>query len=273
MPLWVTNGGYVSESTNFYCQLPNDNNWTWFQQCEACWDQLVGNSPSGRNWLFGYYLDGSGNPIRNEAPSANNGRNNMGVLTSAQMTVAGYPTWETLSGNGVTFRWYTTTNRQLKETDVLINPAVADTAHEARYRKSLTQELGHALTLNHENRYFALMYSGTWRQPLNYSSYWYSRTNDHLGARDVLAWVNAHIDANRWNLRSFTDMASYSQAHEHPGTSGNLVMTSLSATTVHRGDRVTFRNVYVENRGDAAAANVTLKFYLSWNPIISNIDT
>jgi hypothetical protein len=272
LPLrFVTSGGYVSESTNFACQLPNNDNWNWFQQCAVCWNQLVGNSPSGRNWLFGYFVDGSGNPIRNEAPSANNNRNNLGVMTSAQMTAGGYPTWATLSANGVAYLWYTTTNGQVKETDILINADIA--GDEAQYRKSLTHELGHALTLDHETRFFALMYPGTWRQPPNYSSYWYSRTDDHVGARSVLAWVNANVEANRWNLLSFADMATYSQAHDKPGTAGNLVMTSLSAIVVNRGDRVTFRNLHVENRGDTAARNVRLKFYLSWNPIVSAIDT
>jgi Subtilase family len=270
-PTSVTLGGYVSESTNFYCQLSDNNNWNWFQQCEVNWNQLVGNSSSGRNWLFGYYNDASGNPIRNEAPVANNGRNNLGVMTSAQMTAGGYPTWETLSANGVCYNWYTTTNGRVKETDVLINAAIA--TNEAQYRKSLTHELGHALTLDHEDRYFALLYPGTWQQPPNYASYWYSRTDDHVGARNILEWVNTNIEANRWNLLSFADMATYSQSHSNPGTSGNLVMTSLSTTTVTRGSRVTFRNVHVENRGNIAATNVTLKFYLSWNPIISNIDT
>ena len=257
-PRAVTSGGYVSESTNFYCQLPNNDNWDWFQQCEVCWNQLVGNSPSGRNWLFGYFVDGSGNPIRNEAPSANNGRNNLGVMTSAQMTAGGYPTWATLSANGVAYLWYTTTNGQVKETDILINADIA--GDEAQYRKSLTHELGHALTLDHETRFFSLLYPGTWRQPPNYSSYWYSRTDDHIGARSVLAWVNANIEANRWNLLSFADMATYSQAHDNPGTGGNLIMTSLSAIVVNRGDRVTFRNLHVENRGDTAATNVGLSF-------------
>ena len=270
-PRWVTTGGYVSESTNFYCQLPNNNNWDWFLQCEGCWNQLVSNSSSGRNWLFGYYNDSSGNPIRNRAPSANNGRNNVGVMTSAQMTAGGYSTWETLSANGVCYMWYTVTNGRVKETDILINAAIA--TNEAQYRKSLTHELGHALTLGHEDRFFCIVYPGTWRQPPNYASYWYSRTDDHVGVRGMLQWVNANIEANRWNLRSFADMATYSQAHARPGTSGNLVMTSLSATTVKRGSRVTFRNVHVENRGNLAATNVTLKFYLSWNPIVSNIDT
>jgi hypothetical protein len=270
-PEAVTYGGYVSESTNFYCQLPDNNNWDWFQQCEFCWNQLVGESPSGRNWLVGFFNDSAGNPIRNEAPSANNGRYNMGVMTSAQMTAGGYPTWEALSANGYTLVWFTTTNGQVKEADVLINAAIASDA--AQYRKSLTHELGHSLLLLHEDRYFAIMYAGTWRQPPNYASYWYSRTDDHVGVRDVLTWVNGNIDPNRWKLLSFTDVATYSQYHDNPGTSGNLVMTTLSATTVNRGDRVTFRNIHVENRGDSPAANLTLKFYLSWNPIISNIDT
>jgi hypothetical protein len=83
----------VSEPQNFYCLLPDNNNWDWFQACGDNWNQLVTTSPSGRNYLIGYYSDSSNNPIRNEQPAANNGRNNLGVLTSAQMTAAGYDTW------------------------------------------------------------------------------------------------------------------------------------------------------------------------------------
>ena len=270
-PSSVSSSGYVGESINFYCQLPDNNNWDWFLQCTTNWNQLVSTSSSGQNWLFGYYNDSSDNPIRNQAPSANNGQNNMGVMTSAQMTAGGYSTWETSPANGVTYTWYTTTNGRVKETDILINAAIA--TNEAQYRKSLTHELGHALTLDHEDRHFCIMYPGTWRQPPNYSSYWYSRTDDHIGVRGMLEWVNDNIEDGRWNLHSFTDMATYSQAHPNPDTSGNLVMTSLSATTVRRGSRVTFHNVHVENRGNIAATNVTLKFYLSLDPIISNIDT
>ena len=117
------------------------------------------------------------------------------------------------------------------------------------------------------------MYPGTFRQPPNYSSRWYSRTDDHVGARSMLTWVNDNIETNRWNLSEFADMATYSQAHSNPGTNGNLIMTTISATVVNRGERVTFHNVHVENRGNLAATNVRLRFYLSWNPIISNIDT
>lgn len=100
------------------------------------------------------------------------------------------------------------------------------------------------------------------------------RQDDILGVRSRLAWVNANVEPkNRWNLKNFADMATWSQGHTNPGSSGSLVMTNLSATTVNRGNQITFRNVHLENRGNLASSNVTLKFYLSWNPTISSGDT
>src|SRR5262249_52883044 len=126
-------GGYVSESQNFYTLLPDKKNWDWFQACASNWNQLVGSRPSGPNWVVGYFNDASGNPIRNETPTANNGRNNLGVATDAQMTAGGYDTWSSLAANGVCYRWYETTNGRMKEADVLVNPAIA--SNEAQYRK------------------------------------------------------------------------------------------------------------------------------------------
>ena len=99
------------------------------------------------------------------------------------MTAGGYDTWDVLSANGVCYTWVDGNNR-VRETDILINPAIA--ANEAQFRKSLTHELGHALTLEHETARMALLYPGTFRQPPNYASLWYSRRDDHQGVRAML---------------------------------------------------------------------------------------
>jgi hypothetical protein len=88
----------------------------------------------------------------------------------------------------------------------------------------------------------------------------------------MLQWVNANISAGTWDVAQFTDMATWSQAHDNPGTAGNLVMTRISTQTLSRGDTATLDFVHVENRGNVAAQNVRLKFYLSTNDVISAND-
>ena len=259
-------GSHVTAFQSHFHFMPDDNNWAWSSHCRGSWNTLVNNNLG----LFAYKITTSdGQPIRNRLPVANNNQNNVGVLSNTQMTAGGYDTWDVLSANGVCYTWVDGNNR-VRETDILINPAIA--ANEAQFRKSLTHEYGHALTLNHETARMALLYPGTFRQPPNYASLWYSRRDDHQGVRSMLQWVNANIGAGTWDIAQFADLATWSQAHDNPGTAGNLVMTRISTETVSRGDIVTLNFVHVENRGNVAAQNVRLKFYLSTNEVISASD-
>jgi hypothetical protein len=262
----VLSGSHVTAFQSHFHFMPDDNNWAWTSHCRGSWNTLVNNNLG----LFAFKITTSdGQPIRNRLPVANNNQNNVGVLSNAQMTAGGYDTWDVLSANGVCYTWVDSNNR-VRETDILINPAIA--GNEAQFRKSLTHELGHALTLNHETARMALLYPGTFRQPPNYASLWYSRRDDHQGVRAMLQWVNANIGAGTWDIVQFTDMATWSQAHENPGTTGNLVMTRISTETVRRGDVATLNFVHLENRGNVAAQNVRLKFYLSTNEVITAND-
>jgi hypothetical protein len=262
----VLAGSHVTGFQSHYHFIPDDNNWAWTSHCRGSWNTLVNNNLG----LFAYKITAAtGQPIRNRTPVADNNENNLGVLTNAQMTAGGYDTWDVLGANGVCYRWVDGNNR-IRETDILINPAIA--GNEAQFRKSLTHEYGHALTLDHETARMALLYPGTFRQPPNYASLWYSRQDDHHGVRSMLSWVNSTIAAGTWDIAQFTDMATWSQAHEHPGTTGNLVMTRISSEALHRGDTATLQFVHVENRGNVPAQNVRLKFYLSTDESISAAD-
>jgi hypothetical protein len=263
-PRAVLSGDYVTTFQSHFHFMPDDSNWAWSSHCRSSWNTLVDNNLG----LFAYKIRTSDNqPIRDRLPVANNSQNNVGVLTSAQMTDGGYNTWEVLRANGVCYTW--TDGNRIRETDILINPSIA--GNEAQFRKSLTHEYGHALALDHETARMALLYPGTFRQPPNYGSLWYSRRDDHHGVRSMLEWVNAHAGGG-WSITRFTDMATWSQAHDNPGTSGNLVMTRLTPETVSRGGTATVQFVHVENRGNVPAQNVRLKFYLSTNDIISAAD-
>jgi Matrixin len=258
-------GNYISAFQSHYHYMPDDNNWAWSSHCRGSWNTLVTNNLG----LFAYKITtATGLPIRDRLPVAGNGQNNVGVLTDAQMTAGGFDTWSALGANGVCYTW--TQQNRVTETDILINPAIA--GNEAQFRKSLTHEYGHALTLQHETARMALMYPGTFRQPPNYASLWYSRQDDHHGVRTVLDWVNANIAAGTWSVAQFTDMATWSQAHDNPGTAGNLVMTRISSETIARGATATVQFVHVENRGNVPAQNVRLKYYLSTNETISATD-
>ena len=262
----VLSGSHVTAFQSHFHFMPDDNNWAWTSHCRGSWNTLVNNNLG----LFAYKITTADNqPIRNRLPEADNNQNNVGVLSNAQMTSGGYDTWDVLSANGVCYTWVDNNNR-VRETDILMNPAIA--GNEAQFRKSLTHEFGHALTLGHETARMALLYPGTFRQPPNYASLWYSRRDDHRGVLTMLEWVNANIAAGSWDIAQFTDMATWSQAHDNPGTAGNLVMTRLSTETVNPGDTVTVQFVHLENRGNVAAQNVRLKFYLSTNETISSSD-
>jgi hypothetical protein len=262
----VLSGSHVTAYQSHFHFMPDDNNWAWTSHCRGSWNTLVNNSLG----LFAYKITTSDNqPIRNRLPVANNNQNNVGVLSNAQMTSGGYDTWDVLSANGVCYTWVDGNNR-VRETDILINPAIA--GNEAQFRKSLTHEFGHALTLDHETARMALLYPGTFRQPPNYASLWYTRRDDHQGVRSMLHWVNANIAAVTWDVSQFTDMATWSQSHDNPGSAGNLVMTRLSTETVSRGGIATIQFVHLENRGNVAAQNVQLKFYLSTNEVITTND-
>jgi hypothetical protein len=264
VPQAVLSGNYVTGFQSHFHYMPNDDNWAWAAHCRGSWNTLVDNDLG----LFAYKITtATGLPIRDRLPVAGNGQSNVGVLTSAQMTTAGFDTWEVLGANGVCYTW--TSGHRVTETDILINPAIAGT--EAQFRKSLTHEYGHALTLQHETSRMALLYPGTYQQPPNYASLWYSRRDDHVGVRSMLDWVNANAGGT-WKLAQFTDMATWSQAHSNPGTAGSLVMTRLSSETIARGATATVQFVHVENRGNVPAQNVRLAFYLSSNETISSAD-
>jgi len=261
----VLSGNYVTAFQSHFHFMPNDDNWSWASHCRGSWNALVDN----RLGLFSYKITTSdGQPIRNRLPVANNGQHNIGVLSNAQMTAGGYDTWDVLSANGVCYTW--TSSNRVTETDILINPAIA--GDEAQFRKTLTHEYGHALTLGHESARLALMYPGTFRQPPNLTSLWYSRRDDHHGVRSMLDWVNANVGGGSWAVARFSDMATWSQAHASPGTTGNLVMTRLVPETIARGSTAAVQFFHMENRGNLPAQNVRVRFFLSTNDIISAID-
>jgi hypothetical protein len=245
----VLSGSHVTAFQSHFHFMPDDNNWSW--------NALVNNNLG----LFAYKITTSDSqPIRNRLPVANNNQNNVGVLSNAQMTAGGYDTGMCSRPMASGYTWVDN-NKRVRETDILVNPAIA--SNEAQFRKTLTHEYGHALTLNHETARMALLYPGTFRQPPNYASFWYSRRDDHQGVRSMLQWVNANIGAGPGSSSVHRHMATWSQAHDNQGTAGNLVMTRISTETVSRGDIATLHFVHVENRGNVAAQNVRLKFYLN----------
>jgi hypothetical protein len=261
----VLSGNYVTGFQSHFHFMPDDDNWAWSSHCRGSWNALVDNDLG----LFAYKIRTSDNqPIRDRLPVAGDDRNNVGVLTNAQMTAGGYDTWDVLGANGVCYTW--SDGNRVRETDILMNPAIA--GNEPQFRKSLTHEYGHALTLLHEEARMALMYPGTFRQPPNYGSLWYSRRDDHHGVRSMLDWVNANIAGGTWTVARFTDMATWSQGHGSPGTAGSLVMTRLSPETVSRSGTATVHSVHLENRGNVPAQDVQLTFYLSTNDTISATD-
>ena len=266
--------GWITAAHNYYAWIPDDDHWTWWGHSAGNWNTIVDDSPSGPDWLIGYKTSG-GNPIRNRQPVAGDGDNNTGVVTDTQFANGGYGgTWAGWSANGLNFTWYSGADcTEIIEVDSFVNPAIAD--DPVQFRKSMTHELGHALGLatdqGHEDRRFALMYPGTFRQPPNYGSDWYGRMDDMAGERNFLTNANNNHSGN-WVLENWVDMAAWSQTHDNWGSPGNLIMTDANTYSGYRGDSFTIRHIQVENRGNQPASNVTLSFYLSSNTTITASD-
>ncbi|RLE28020.1 MAG: hypothetical protein DRJ65_01040 [Acidobacteria bacterium] len=266
--------GRLFDAQNYYLWMPDDDNWDWWGGCAGNWNTIVADNPSGPDWLIGHYLSG-GNPIRNRQPDAGDGDNNAGVVSDAQLAAGGYGgTWAGWGANGINFTWYSGIDcTEIVEVDSFANPAIGN--DEVQFRKSMTHELGHALGLStdqgHEDRRFALMYPGTWRQPPNYNSTWYGRMDDMAGERAFLTNSNNNTPGT-WVFENWVDMATWSQTHDNWGASGSLIMTDANTYSGYRGDSFTIRHIQVENRGNQPASNVTQSFYLSSNTNITASD-
>lgn len=272
-----TYSGWTRDLINYYMFLPDDDDFTRTGQSMTAWNRLVGNNPSGpyaqNDWLIGYFVDANGNPIRDRLPTPNNGSHELGVLTSAQMATRGYDTWENLGANGVNFQWRRDIGSLagvIVENDTFANPAI--TGDPAQFRKTMTHEFGHALGLSHNTFYFALMYPGTFRQPPNYSSFWYTRMIDFFFERSLLRQINGALGQTVWVLEDFADMAIWSQTHDNWGSDGLLPTTDVAPRTVSAGQLLTLDHLHVENRGTLAATSVEVVVYLSTDRFILSSD-
>ncbi|MCP4249798.1 MAG: hypothetical protein GY778_22370, partial [bacterium] len=98
--------GRIFDAHNYYAWMPDDDNWDWWGSCAGNWNTIVDDNPSGPDWLIGIKTSG-GNPIRNRQPVADDGDNNTGVVTDAQLATGGYGgTWGGWGANGINFTWY-----------------------------------------------------------------------------------------------------------------------------------------------------------------------
>jgi hypothetical protein len=259
--------GYHNSSIAQYLYFPDADNFNWWAAAGNDWNELVTTNATGSDWLIGYF-PGAGTSV---APTAGDNKNNCGIPSSAQMTAGGYGSWAANGNpNGICFNW--AVGNRITEVDAFVNPTNGN--DELQFRKSLVHELGHGLRLGHEDRYVAIMVSGTWRMPPNYvlSSY-YTRGDDYRGVRDMLNDANA-ISAGTWVGTTFGDIATFSQCHPNWGTSGDVqpMMTGLSDYSVTQGSNVTVNNMFVENRGNQVVTDFAIRWYLSTNTTITSAD-
>ena len=254
-------------SINQYLYIPDDDNYNWWAASVNDWNSLAQPQASGSDFLIGWF-SGAG---RANLPTAGDSRNNCGVLTSAQMVTGGYGSWAANGDpNGICFNW--TSGNVIVEVDAFMNSI--NTNDELQFRKSMVHELGHGLRLGHEDRYVAVLVSGTWRMPPNYvlGSY-YSRGDDLRGVRDMIDDANAD-NAGTFLRENWGDMATFSQSHPDWGTSGDVRfnMTGLNDYTLTQGQAFNVNNMFVENRGTTAVTGAEIKWYLSSNTTISTAD-
>jgi hypothetical protein len=265
-------GKYRDTRMNFYYLMPDDGNFTWTQTAMIDWNHLV--APGGSHeWIFGNWVDANGQPFRNWLPGPNNGENNCGVPTSTQLANAGYSTWAGW-GNpaGFCLHWVASSCGRIKEADAFVNPTLQN--NQNRFRRTVVHELGHAIGFGHEDRYVAIMVSGTWRVPPNYASNLYTRGDEVNGGTTMLGWANAATPGS-WNINEWRDMSTISQSHPNWGNPGDVGqnMTRLSTYTANGGQNITLQRMFVENRGKLGFSQpVTLRVYLSSNNVITSND-
>ncbi len=192
--------GWIRDRQAYFTFLPNDTHWAYLGESMTAWNVLVEDNGSDQfnnnNFLLGFKVQ-NGEPIRDQLPTPNNGEYEMGVLSSDQMEARGYDSWKDLGANGVAYSWSRDIDGLagvIVESDVFINPSIAD--DPAQHRKSLTHEFGHALALSHNTFHFNLMYPGTFRQPPNYGSVWYTRMRDLRRVHFLLEEINRALGAN-----------------------------------------------------------------------------
>ena len=266
--------GWIGSAHNFFLLLPADDQWNWFLGSATDWnDQVDPTNPTGSQYLVGVVFDSNSQPIRDHQPFLANGLDEAGNPTDAELTFGGYGTWASLgSPNGICFRIFSGgACARIIETDTFVNPV--NNGNEPQFRKTLTHELGHALGLDHEDRYPAIMVAGTWRVPPNYVSYRYARVDDLEGIRSRIAYANTQSPGS-FREAQWSDMATYGQSHPSIGNSADVqnYMATISETTFPLYRNVTLSRLYVENRGTASAGQVQLRVYFSLNPIISVSD-
>lgn len=259
--------GWVNGPNNYRLLMPNDTQYNWFLGAAADWNDLV-----NPGWMVGTFYN-NGNVIRDAAIGAGNGQNNCGHPSSTQLTNGGYTNWPGLGNpNGICFTWTVAGGcTRISEADVFVNPV--NDGDEAQWRKSMVHELGHAFALGHEDRTVAIMVSGTWRVPPNYSSYRYNRLDDLNGVRSVIDFANSQ-SAGTFTKANWSDIATVSQAHPNWGASADVRYntTSLSSGSVIQGNTVNLNHMYVESRGLVSPGATTIKVYLSTNTTISTAD-
>lgn len=239
--------------TNMYISttsMPAGSTWdSRLQNAMWHWNNVKGSS---FNFYVGRDTDGTHN--------SSNGRNE--VYFDSSETGSALAVTHVRSHCYWLFGW----NYGLDETDIAFNTSLAWSTGSLNYGNLgspysfegvALHELGHALGLNHEDRWMATMNSyypnsGT----LGYYKVWDPNADDRLGAR------NLYPDGT-----TETDVAGSAFKHTGTGTSG-LVSSPLWAA---RGSYVTIEFTF--SNLSTATKTFDVGFYLSSNDYISTGDT
>lgn len=255
--MWNTCGGnnirWNSGWTNMYISttsFPPGSSWdSALQDAMWHWNNVKG---SGFNFYVGRDTDGT--------HSSGNGVNEIYFSSS-----------ETGSALAVTFvrshcYWAFGYNYGLDETDMAFNTSLSWSTGSFNYGSLgspysfegvAMHELGHALGLNHEDRWMALMNSYYPNSgPLGYYKEWDPNADDRAGVRSLYG-----------DGTTETDVAGSAFKRTGSGTSGLISSPSSAA----RGSNVTIDFTF--SNLSTATQTFDVGFYLSTNDFISTYDT
>ena len=163
------------------------------------------------------------------------GQNVIGWMSEADLLRAYNRTWG--SALAITFSRKEKNCGRVLETDLIFNPAITlfkpqtEIPYSQGFQDAALHELGHVLTLEHEERSLALMAPA-------------EQVSDVLHHNEKVGWIRSA--AQRFNPLP-TPVVDMGVFPLRKGDDGSEVYASLSPTTVSRGGTVTISDFSVEN--------------------------
>ncbi|MFQ6092289.1 MAG: hypothetical protein ACE5OR_06345, partial [bacterium] len=235
---------------------------------ESWWSWVINNSAMA---TWNYFMDVYRYTDDDGTYGWHNGENEFsGWVDEAHLnSVYGF-SWD--GSIGMTVYWWWCDCCEIKESDVMWNPAYSWTDDpDVSIGNSgvilllpvCMHELGH--TWGYQDGTYTETYD--YDQPSVMHAYYWNRVEDGWGIHRPCAYLFRRIYDDQTSILSTRDIGV-----ESYWASNGLHNSYTDAATYYPGDPITLNNVTVENMSYSALSDVRIRFYLSTNNIISTGD-